>query len=362
MAQEKESDTQTTDDVKSYNVVQLQISPTQLISKKRSKTTNKALTFIVNTIDGLYNSGGGTAKLKYERSPPGGHLKQLVRTLEQRLHDCLGTITVAFDINFKYCHSESLIKVIVTTQTKTEEMRSTKYNTYLPSDQQVMEVLPSDEPRQLRAILMQTCPPGEPIEARLPDQTFVKGECVHFFESKITQFKHLKDTNAKNTCFSTRLVGNANKFKCYVSAFANYRGGHMYYGINDEGKVVGELLCDDEKEKVRIKIKKEINKMLWPKKPADGEIDYRWNVDFVPVKDMKNKDISSLYVVVVFIAQCRGCVFADAPECYEIVDNKLKKVDFASWKKSFMGSMQEKGRANKLTLSLNLSVSKRFYL
>ena len=78
--------------------------------------------------------------------------------------------------------------------------------------------------------------------------------------------------------------------------------------------------------------------MKWPKEsePADENNDERWDVHFEPVKDCEDNVIPSLYVVVIFIAQCRPPgVFAEEPECYEIVDNhKVQKVDFATWKRT----------------------------
>ncbi len=237
------------------------------------------------------------------------------------------------------------IKIIVKTSTKKKHMIALKLNIYLPSSQQVMEILKSESVENLRALLMENLPSVKPIESGSHHIHFVKGELVSFSESKITQFKKVKDEPAKKTTFADRLVGKGNKFACYVSAFANYAGGHIYIGINDDGKVEGESLNKNETEKVKKEIRKVINKMEWPKKsePTDTDVDQRWDVYFEPVRDGKNNIIPSLYVVVVFVAQCRGGVFTEGPECYEIVDNKVQKVDFASWKKSIDPSLTEKG-------------------
>ena len=216
----------------------------------------------------------------------------------------------------------------------------------LPSNQQIMQISPSESVEKLRALLMDNIRPAvKPVESGSRHIDFVKGEFVSFSESKSTQFKMMKDEPAKKTTFADRLVGKGNKFACYVSAFANYAGGHMYIGINDDGKVEGESLNENEKQKVKKEIRKAINKMEWPKKsePTDTNVDQRWDVYFQPVRDGKNNVIPSLYVVVVFVAQCRGGVFTEGPECYEIVDNKVQKVDFASWRKSIDPRLTEKG-------------------
>ena len=155
----------------------------------------------------------------------------------------------------------------------------------------------------------------------------------------------MKDKPATQATFANRLIGN--KFPCYVSAFANYAGGHMFVGMDDKGKVDGEFLTEDEKEKVKKLIRKAIKKMKWPKEsePADENKDDRWDVHFEPVKDCEDNVIPSLYVVVIFIAQCRPAgVFTEEPECYEIVDNhKVQKVDFALLKRAIDPRLAEEG-------------------
>ncbi|XP_028394619.1 uncharacterized protein LOC114518823 [Dendronephthya gigantea] len=69
--------------------------------------------------------------------------------------------------------------------------------------------------------------------------------------------------------------------------------------------------------------------MIWPKnsKPADQ----RWDVFFEPVMNNTENAIPQKYVVVVFVAQCRGGVFTEEPECYDIINNKVHKIDYSSW-------------------------------
>ena len=64
------------------------------------------------------------------------------------------------------------------------------------------------------------------------------------------------------------MIGKGNKFSRYVSAFANYKGGHIYYGIDDDGIVAGELIPNEvDKEEIVKKVEKSINKMIWPEQP-----------------------------------------------------------------------------------------------
>ena len=317
-------------------VVVLQICPTKLSQAAEKTYRRRKGDEIVKAINGFYNSGGGTLILRYNKSPPDGHVKKSVEIIEQKIHEILGTVTLSFDIHIKkipisssQTHGE--IKIIVETSTKTECIVPLAYNIFLPSNQLVMEVSPLERIEKLRALLMQKIPSVEPIEANTHQRDFVKHEQVSFDESKTIQFKHLKDAPAKKTTFADRLVGKRNKFPRCISAFANYRGGHVYFGIGDDGKIEGESLDEKEKEKVKDSIRKEIHKMKWPK-GAPNE-DKRWKIYFEPVRDSENNVKEDLYVVVVFVAQCRGGVFTEEPECYEIIDNKVEKVSFDSWKK-----------------------------
>ena len=328
----------------------LEVCPTKLSGKHDKHYQKTKGAEITKVIDGLYNSGGGTIILRYKKAPPRKHVENCVRMLEQKIQEFLGTITLTYDVQFikiqppnSRAHGE--IKIIVTTTTKTEHMTPLRYNIYLPSNQLVMEIQPHENVEKLRRFLVENTPSVKPIESDSHRKNFVKGTIVPFSESKMIQFKKVEDRPATQTTFANRLI--CNKFPCYVSAFANYAGGYMYVGIDDEGKVEGESLTAEEKEKVKKLIRKAIKKMKWPRnrEPADENNDARWDIHFEPVKDCEDNVIPSLYVVVIFIAQCRPAgVFTEEPECYEIVDNhKVQKVDFATWKRTIDPPLTEKG-------------------
>ena len=335
MAEEKMS-------VESENSVALEICPKTLSKSVKIDQWN-TWEEITKAIGGLYNSGGGTVILRYNASRLPEDARKCMRMLEQKIQYFLGTITLSFDIDTieippSPSHAHGGIKITVTTSTKTEKIITLRYRLFLPSSQLVMEVSPFENAEKLRALMFGGFPPVTPIKPGSHYRHFTKGTLVRFFESKTTQFKMLKAQPAKKTTFADRLVGKGNKFSHYVSAFANFAGGHIYFGIKDDGEVEGEFIDEKEKEKVKVKIHNVIAKMLWPKKreQVDGNEDKRWNVHFEPVTDSEHNVVPSLYVVVVFVAQCRCGVFAEEPECYKIVGgNQVRKVDFASWKKTF---------------------------
>ncbi|CAB4041688.1 schlafen family member 13-like [Paramuricea clavata] len=130
------------------------------------------------------------------------------------------------------------------------------------------------------------------------------------------------------------MTGKGNKFSCYVSAFPNYNGGHIYYGIRDAGIVEGELISNEEDiGEITKKVEKAINKMIWPEQVGQPKRGVHWEIFFQPVVDENSKPIPSTFVVVIYIAPCLGGVFTEEPECYEMVEGKVKKMSFATWKR-----------------------------
>ena len=331
------------------NVVVMQICPTKMTQEQEKSYRKLKVNEIARATSALYNTGGGTLIMRYNKSSLSGHVKKCMGFVEGKIQEFLGTITLSLDIHMNkvdsspsQAHGE--IKVIVKTSTKSAGMIALKYNIYLPSNEHVTEVSPL-EGEKLKALLNGNIPLMDPIKANTHQRDFVKGEHVRFDESSTIQFKYLKDTPVQNFTFADRLLGKGNKFQSYVSAFANFCGGCIYGGIQDDGMIVGESVDETEKRKVRRNIQKVVNKMIWPKKsePTDENEDKRWDVYFEPVRDSENNIIEDLYVVVVFVAQCRGGVFVEEPECYEIIDNEVQKVDFASWKQRIDVPLPDEG-------------------
>ena len=347
------------------NAITLQICLKELCDREGKRKQKSKWAEIINAANALYNSSGGTLKLCYEKSSRPEQIKKIVRIFEQKVREFLGTITQSLDIQTSPSPSQAYgdIKIIVKTSTKTQGVAVVKYNIYLPSNEHVTEVSPL-EGEKLKALLNGNIPLTDPIKANTHQRDFVKGEHVRFDESSTIQFKYLKDTPVQNFTFADRLLGKGNKFQSYVSAFANFCGGCIYGGIQDDGMIVGESVDETEKRKVRKNIQKVVNKMIWPKKsePADENEDKRWDVYFEQVRDSENNIIEDLYVVVVFVAQCRGGVFVEEPECYEIINNEVEKIHFASWKQRIDLPLTDEGKlCNPLPVRLSLLLKSVFY-
>ena len=174
----------------------------------------------------------------------------------------------------------------------------------------------------------------EPVQIGSHCKIFCKGTICGIHESKTVQLKHLEAHATERTTLADRVISKGSKLTCYVSAFANYIGGYIYYGVTDEGIVVGEDIQNEEDQsKITKKVEKAIKKMVWPEqigKPKRGE---NWDIFFEPVVDEDNKPIPSTFVIAIYIAPCLGGVFTEEPECYQMVEEKVRRMSFTTWKK-----------------------------
>ena len=314
--------------------ISIKIDPIKLSSGKgKEKDYKESITKeIVITINALLNSGGGTLELFYESTPIRKKIDACVRIIEQKIGDSLDAVDFVSIIEFERRPQKIFINV-----KEVEGPFIVNYNLYLPTKSQVKVIPPSVSVAKVKAMLNRrdkpakaACTPG------LAHQDFVKNEITTCDEDINVQWKSLKSECTRNITLADRITSKANKFSCYVSAFANYCGGHIYYGINDDGLLEGEKVTDKDKNEIIKKVTSTIEKMIWPwyckGGPKRGQ---QWDIFFVPVKDGEGKPVASTFVIVVAIAFCRGGVFTDKPESYQIVDGKVEEMEVTDWQKYF---------------------------
>jgi hypothetical protein len=141
--------------------------------------------------------------------------------------------------------------------------------------------------------------------------------------SKTTTDASKTTTDAsKGTTFAKRMMNDKNKFSNYISGFANHRGGHIYYGINDNCVVVGEKLTQAELDEVEEEVTKGVEKLVWTERRISPKRGDNWEIYFEQVKNENGEIEDSTYVIVVFVAFCRGGVFTAEPESYYIKEKK----------------------------------------
>ena len=180
----------------------------------------------------------------------------------------------------------------------------------------------------------------KPVQRGSHYQQFFKDKNSAIQESNKVQLKNVKAGPSKRTTLADRMTGKSNKFSCYVSAFANYSGGHIYYGIRDDGVVEGELISNEDIIEITKKVEKAINKMIWPEQIGQPKRGEHWDIFFEPVVDENSNPIPSTFVIVIYIAPCLGGVFTEEPECYEMVEGTVGKMSFTAWNKRILGPVE----------------------
>ena len=159
--------------------------------------------------------------------------------------------------------------------------------------------------------------------------TEVTTEVTTKVTTEVTTKVTTKVTTEVTTTFADRVIEN--KFTRYVSAFANHRGGQIYYGIKDDGVVAGEKISDEEKVRVENRIKDEIGEMRCHGHGASGSSGVEWDVTFAPVKKKNGTIIESTFVMIVSIKPFFGGVFTEEPESYHIKKGEVVKIKFDDW-------------------------------
>jgi hypothetical protein len=297
------------------------------------KMYKEMLKEIVNATCAMLNSNGGKVMLhdcKKIESLSSSEMSVLVRKLEQIMISIIGTNQTVSNINIEEDKEGTVIFV-----KKVNSLITTNYNLYLPSQTQVNLVSPLESPEKVMEDIINRNVVLEPVELGSHSKIFVKNKNCSIQESKKVQLKNLKANPSKHSTLADRMVAKGNKFSCYVSAFANHSGGHIYYGIEDTDRVVkGERIpCEQNMGEIIKRVEKTINKMIWPAQIGQPKRGKHWEIFFEPVVDENSKPVPSTFVIVIYIAPCLGGVFIEEPECYEMVEGKVKKMPFNTWKR-----------------------------
>ena len=284
----------------------------------------------------MLNGNGGKVLLHKERNCNDcqclSQMSQVVRVLEQSMMAIIGLNQTVSKIDFT--EDKESINIILK---KADSLITTNYYLYLPSQKQVVQVSTSEPQEVIKKNIIRRKRIVEPVQLGSHHRTFCKGKNCGLHENKLCEFKHLKAEPSNCTSLADRMTGKGNKFSCYVSAFANYSGGHIYYGIGDDVVVNGEFIPNEkDKEKITKQVEKFINKMIWPERIGLPKRGKQWEIFFEPVADANSIPVPSTFVIVIYIAPCLGGVFTEQPESYEMVEGKVRKMSFDSWMKRIL--------------------------
>ena len=307
-----------------------QIAHQLLLRKFNNKRyKEKILKEITGSICAMRNSNGGKVVVHIDAANNDMSISQMssvvVRAVEQHLTAIIGSMGIAHNIHFE--EDEETVTILIK---KASSLTTVDYHLHLPTQTQVTQILPWEPQEKIKEEILKRNAPHEPVLLGSHMKIFSNNKQSGLSESKTVQLKNLKAAPSKSTTLADRMIGN--KFDCYVSAFANYKGGNIYYGIDDDGIVAGEFIPNEE-VKIIKKLEKTINKMIWPE-PPKREVD--WAIFFEPVLDENSAPIPSTFVIVIYIAPRPGGVFTKEPECYEMVEGKVVKMSFTTWKERIL--------------------------
>ena len=304
--------------------------------KNNKKYKEQLLQEIMVAVCAMLNSNGGKVVINFAtdrndisfESSLFSQMSFAIRALEQYMISIIGVHKTVSKMDFRE-DKKSIIILIG----KADSLLTINYNLYLPSETQVVEMSPLEPLETMKDIINRKAIPN-PVGLGSHCQIFCKDKNCGLCERRICQLKHVKAEQYKRTSLADRITGKGNKFNRYVSAFANHCGGHIYYGVDDNSIVKGEVIPKEkDKGEITKKVEKAINKVIWPEQIGQPRRGKHWEIFFEPVLDETSRPVPSTFVIVIYIAPCLGGVFTDVPECYEMVEGKVVQMSFTTWKK-----------------------------
>lgn len=249
-----------------------------------------------------------------------------IRKIEQQLGRTAGIHITSTNVNFKVHTNKIMVDVLESSNTIINS-----YNLFLPTKTQVVVVNPLEPLERIQNDILQRKIVENETRLGSHCKIFTKGRDSGLREGKVVQIKSLRSTSS--TTLADRMTGKGNKFTHYVSAFANFNGGNIYFGVGDDGVVEGECVSNVERDEINKKVRKTIKKMIWPPHIVQPVCRVHWEVFFEPVRDFNCEAIPATFVIIVYIAPCLGGVFTEEPEHYEIINGEVKN----TWKTVLQG-------------------------
>ena len=234
------------------NVIVIDFPFTKVEETKRISDAN--LNEAIKAVCALLNSDGGILKL-HSATKESFNYDKLVRKFEQRIKELVGGFESCKKFEIWSSPSDENFTEVVCKVASSETFSTANYHLYVPHETQVNLIAPIESLNNIRNILTgaQLIECDQLIKLGSHRKVFIEGQSTGCPESKTEQFKNVKHEATKKVSIADRMVSKQNKFACTVSAFANHRGGHIYYGIKDNCFVEGEIFGQEEKEVRRFK-------------------------------------------------------------------------------------------------------------
>ena len=232
--------------------------------------------------------------------------------------------------------TERNLKMLIVEVTPSVQFVTLNYNFYFPTSSQIMK-LNSWSFRNITQMMRSHFETDSQILQTEEAIKFILDQEFKQSESNTTQFKHFPNKPGKSPPAVESLTDKIEScITQYISAFANHKGGRIYFGIEDKNlKIKGQTISKEDQTALTENIKKMLNDMTWgkdeTKKPQERK---DWAIQYIPVVSRSNCTTTNLFVIVVTIRKFPGGVFSKCPESYELdQQNEPVLIKYEQWRK-----------------------------
>lgn len=287
---------------------------------------------ITSNVCALLNSNGGTLIIRFlEQGYTKKDLDQTLRKIEQWIKTLVGTAMMLNKVSIDELPLN--VEKIVINIKGSYNLITVDYNLFLPSFTEINGILPVESLESVKKALFTDEVMKTTDEFPTIQEVFVRKKEIKLTETYSVQFKQLEDAPSRSNTLADRIIGKGNKLLQCISAFATYRGGVIYVGVDDEKhEINGEVIPAYERKSITKKLENKINKMIWlglEDGPCKGK---NWDVQFHPVVESNGTVVESTFVIVIVVARCPGGVFLKEPESYHMVNGAVEKMKLETWK------------------------------
>ena len=270
---------------------------------------------IIKYVCALLNTVGNVRNIFFECKPnmhllTSNDIDQFKQKIENKIKDVIGPIVLYRCIRVHDVNNEQSTGFTFEVQ-HCRDFCSVKHNLFLPASSMLI-ALTSPSFANIVEIMLNDLDRENVLEIE-KEETFTKGERFRENESEQIQFKCFKENEKYNIVHK---IQNSH-LSHYISAFANHKGGRVYYGVEDiYNKIEGQRVPNQNAVTNAVE-HIILHQMKWGKpESGDPKKGKDWDVQYIPVYE-ENGVIENRFVVVVSIRYFPNGVFSLPPVSYK---------------------------------------------